>query len=159
MRKTLGVVLATIVAGAVGFGLPAAASASPTHPEHFQLAFTSPNGPGSILASGFFTAGGTDYQGNNVDVAVFHNGGFSIDHRGANVSFVVNQQTCAGKISGSNVPFSLYRGFGAFKGIAGAGTANVQGSFVTGRNPVTNKCNFRILSFIETIRATAQVSL
>ena len=159
MRKTLGALVATMLASAACLVLPAVASASPAHTEHFAAAFTSPNGPGSFLATGFFTAGGTDYQGNNVDVVVFHNGGFSINHRGGNVSFSLDPQTCVGKISGSGLPFTLFRGFGVYKGISGSGTANLEGTFVTGRNPVTNKCNFHILSFIENIHASGQVTL
>lgn len=158
MRKYRVFGLAALLGGALSLALPATAFASTSGTEHFELAFTSPNGSGPIIATGVFTAGGIDYQGNNVDVAVFPDGGFSIDHRGGRVTFSLNPKTCVGKLSGNGLPYTIFRGFGAYTGIHGSGTATLRASFVTGRN-ANGTCSQTPISFIEVVHASGPVSL
>ena len=76
--------MATLVSGA---GL-AAASASPASPaasgtEHFYLMTTQPSASRySVIATGLFTAGGTDVSGSKSDLVKLPGGSFKINHGG-----------------------------------------------------------------------------
>jgi hypothetical protein len=158
MRKLRVIALAAVLGGAMSLALPATAFASTSGTEHFEIVYTSQNGPGPVIATGVFSAGGTEYQGRNIDEAVFPDGGFSIDHRGGQVTFSFNPKTCVGKLTGNGLPYTIFRGFGAYTGIHGSGTATLRGSFVTGRNP-NGTCNHTTVTAITVIHASGPVSL
>jgi len=79
-----------------------------------------------IIASGVFTAGGTDREGSKTDTAKFANGTFKIHHGGALhvIKEKVNPKTCLAQFAGT-VKFTLGGGTGADKGIIGSGTAKI----------------------------------
>lgn len=149
----VGVLLGSVLA----IGVPSIASASNGGTEHFFLVFTSQRGPGSIFASGVFRAGGKEYQGNKVDLAVFPRGAFSIVHSSAHLRYHFDSRTCMGYLSGRQVPFSITDGYGAFRGISGSGHADVNGIFETSRR-ANGTCSHHVTAFAEEIHATAGIS-
>jgi hypothetical protein len=155
MRKKLGALAALAVAGLVA--VPSVASASPTAgTEHFRLTFTSDNGPGPIFARGLFNAGGTDYQGNSTDLAVFSDGAFSIHHPGGTFNFTLNPKTCVAKISGGG-NYTLEHGYGRYAGIKGSGTYTLSGK-VTFSHKANGTCSQDETAQLNTVLATGPAS-
>lgn len=63
------------LAGGILLALPTMAFASTSGTEHFKLVSTNGNSnTSSIIATGVFVAGGVDYGGKNIDLAVFPHG-------------------------------------------------------------------------------------
>jgi len=156
--KRIVVGLASIgLVAAVAIGVPSNAFASNGGTERFLLVYSNAHGPGAMFASGVFTAGGKEYRGNTVDLAVFPKGAFDIYHHGGHVTFHFNQTTCAGTLTGKNLPFSLLNGYGAYKGISGSGLAVLHAKFITTRNQ-NGTCSHHYAAFAEVINAQAQVS-
>jgi hypothetical protein len=139
--RARNIVGAVLLGAVIAVSVPASAFAATSGTEHFKLVFTSQTGSGSIFAGGVFTAGGTDYQGNKVDEAVFPGGTFKIHHGAIHTTFKFNQKTCRGELKGSG-PYTLGNGYGDYAKIKGSGTARVQGFIATGRN-ANGTCNFR----------------
>jgi hypothetical protein len=162
MRYMRVIALTTLVAGGLALALPATvfANTRTSGTEHFELLSTaiSLSAPGSIIGTGVFAAGGIDYPRNKVDLAVFQNGAFSIDHSGVHVTFHFNPSTCVGRITGSG-PYKIVRGYGVYANIRGAGTATVSGLFVTGRQKNGTCDQANILANQQVIHASGPVSL
>ena len=156
--KRIVVVLASIgLIAAVAIGVPSNAFASNGGTERFLLVFSTPHGPGAMFANGVFTAGGKDYRGKTVDLAVFPKGAFDINHHGGHVKFHFNPSTCEGTLTGKNLPFSLSNGYGAYTGISGSGLADLHAKFTTTRNQ-NGTCSSHYAAYAEIINAQAQVS-
>lgn len=156
--KRIAAILGAVgLAAVIAVGLSSNAFASNGGTEHFLIVTSSQYGPGAIFARGAFYAGGKDYPGNNVDLAVFPNGAFSIDHHGAKVKFHFNPKTCQGTLTGKNIPFTLLNGYGAYKKISGSGLADLNAKFTTTRKQ-NGTCSGHFSSFAEIINANAHVS-
>jgi hypothetical protein len=156
--KRIVVALAAVgLAATIVIGIPGNAFASNGGSERFLLVFSSQHGPGAIIANGAFTAGGKEYQGSNVDLAVFPSGAFNINHRGGHVKSHFNPTTCEGTFTGIKLPFTLSNGYGSYKGISGSGLADLHAKFTTGRKQ-NGTCSNRITAYAEIINASGQVS-
>ena len=156
-RMVVGLAAGTLGAVALpAMAAPAVAGAAGAT-EHFELVFASQTAPGSIFARGVFTGGGTDFQGNRTDEAVFADGAFRIVHGGIHPTFTFNQTTCTGKLRGSG-PYRLTAGYGAYAKIKGSGTAHLQGTIATGRN-ANGTCNFHdVTAYSLIVHASGPVS-
>lgn len=156
--KRIVVVLAAVaLAATIAIGLPGKAFAANGGTETFLLVFSSQHGHGAMFAHGVFTAGGRDYQGSSVDLAVFPNGAFNINHHGGHVKFHFNPTTCEGTLTGKSLPFTLSNGYGAYKGISGSGSADLHAKFATTRKQ-NGTCSNHISAWAEIINASAQIS-
>lgn len=166
MRKTIVALAAT--AGAVflvaGAGL-AAASASPSGTsgtEHFYLMTTEPSSAKyEIIASGVFTASGTDIAGSTADTAHVTGGTFKVDHPNSGFKIIkesVNPKTCLAMFE-ARATIKLTGGTGAYKGISGSGSALITELEITAKTK--GKCNPNVnpVANEETITATAHVTL
>jgi hypothetical protein len=148
MRKTIAA-LASAAAAAMlvsGAGL-AAASAHPASPgtsgtERFYLMTTSATAnKAPFIATGLFTAGGTDIMGNSIDKVVLPGGTFKIHHPGGNQGAPkVNPLTCLLSLK-ETVKFTVSSGTGIYKGITGSGKAALVILGVLGRSH--GKCSYR----------------
>ena len=119
-----------------------AAAATPASPnmEHFRL-ISIKGAPGSIIIRGVYDDGGTDYsQQGQKDLAVFHDGAFTINHPGGKFTYSVNPKTCIGKINGTG-KYTISDGAGIYRGITGAGSYVLHGQVVLKRNS-DGSCNF-----------------
>jgi hypothetical protein len=154
MRRVIGFAAIGVMAL---LGMSSVASASPSSgTEHFRLTFTSQNGPGPVFATGVFNAGGTDYQGNNKDLAVFPTGAFTIHHPGGQFSFTLNPNTCVATLTGSG-NYTLGQGYGAYKGLKGSGTYTANGRLALNRK-ANGTCGNATTAFEQTIVASGPVS-
>jgi hypothetical protein len=134
-------------------------TASRSGTEHFKLVTTNPNSNAStIVATGVFAAGGVDYAGHNVDLAVFSDGAFSIDHNAIKVDFKINPKTCVARASQTG-PYTLFRGYGAYAGIHGSGTATVNILATFGRKSNGSCDQGDLTAFQQIIRASGPVTL
>jgi hypothetical protein len=136
--------VSVLVACGALLAIPSFASASTVSgTEHFRIVSTSTaeNAPSSIVARGVFTAGGTDFPGNNKDLAVFADGAFTIHHPEADSTFSdnLNSKTCVDHVTGSGT-YTLGQGYGAYAKIKGSGTYDFRGVFTLPRNP-NGTCN------------------
>ncbi|HVC71248.1 MAG TPA: hypothetical protein VNC61_13410 [Acidimicrobiales bacterium] len=134
------VVGAVLLGAVMSVATPVAAFAGSGGTEHFTLVFDSQTGPGSIFASGAFTAGGTDYQGHTTDDAVFAAGGFKIHHGHVKGTFRFDQKIYTGHQGGSGT-YTINGGFGVYAKIKASGTAHIRGTIETARN-ANGTCNF-----------------
>jgi len=166
MRKKWIVLASTVATAGIVVGSLATASASAMTPaasgtEHFSLMTTQPSASKYvIIASGVFTAGGTDISGNSTDTAKFANGSFKI-HHGTKVKIVkeqVNPSTCLEEFV-ATVKFTLGGGTGAYKGISGSGTATIKDLGIAKRSKGQCNPNANPLQNEETITAKAHVKL
>jgi hypothetical protein len=154
---------ASAAIAAVGVTAASAASASPaaSGTEHFSLMTTLPSSSKyTIIASGVFTAGGVDHEGNSTDTAKFANGSFKI-HHGGGVKVVkeqINSKTCLG-VAIIKVKFTLGGGTGAYKGLSGSGTATINDLAIFQRSKGRCNPNANAVSNEQTITATAHVKL
>jgi hypothetical protein len=162
--KALLAAAASAAIAAIGVtAASAAASASPaaSGTEHFSLMTTLPSSSKyTIIASGVFTAGGVDHQGNSTDTAKFANGSFKI-HHGGGVKVVkeqINSKTCLG-VAIIKVKFTLGGGTGAYKGLSGSGTATINDLAIFQRSKGRCNPNANAVSNEQTITATAHVKL
>lgn len=128
------------------------APASPKRAEYFQVASTSPAGPGAIIVTGAFSDGGVEHPGRAIDQAVFTGGSFRIDHSAGHPASRFNPRTCVGTITQTG-PFHVYDGTGRFAGISASGTYRFDATYTTAR--VTSGCSKTITAYIETINGTA----
>ena len=122
----LGSAAAIVILGGAGLATaatsPAGSAASGT--EHFSLMTTQPSASKYvIIASGVFTAGGTDRAGSKTDTAKFANGTFKVHHGGALhiTKEKVNPKTCLALIN-LHGTYTIFGGTGKYKGISGHGT-------------------------------------
>jgi hypothetical protein len=126
MRKTSAAVIGAVAATMVlaGAGL-AGASARPTASgtEHLQLMTTSATSKtSSLIATGLFTAGGTDTRStSSADTVTFPGGTFVITHSKGTGTQHFNPKTCLFQVSQKGT-YKLGNGTGAYAGISGTGT-------------------------------------
>lgn len=111
---------ATVIGGA---GLAAASThtgASGT--ENFQMMTTSVSGSPSVIASGLFTAPGTDHEHPKTNTAtfVFANGTVNVKHSPGTGTQSFNPNTCLLTINFHGT-YQLTGGTGAYQGITGSG--------------------------------------
>ena len=141
MRRTILAIAAAAMALTVGLtGAALAATSSGT--EHFSLASTSfSSNSESIIATGAFTAGGTDLSGNKVDKVKFPGGTFKIAHKGPSKGSL-NPKTCLETITGTG-KYTLSGGTGAYKGISGSGTYKLSIELVANRAS-NGKCSMNV---------------
>jgi hypothetical protein len=123
---TAAAAAATAVAAVLWLAVPAGAGARPavSGSEHFQAVITSAtSSTQGVIAYGAFTAVGTGHEDHKVDTFVFPTGSFQVTHTGK-PTLKVNPKTCAvtGSESGT---VTISGGTGAYKGITGAGLAQV----------------------------------
>ena len=153
---------ATLIGGA---GL-ATASASPAGPaasgsEQFYLMTTQPSASRYVvIATGLFTAGGTDISGNTTDLVRVTGGTFKIHHGGALhiIKQQLNKKTCVADFE-ATAAFTVGNGTGAYKGISGSGKALISSMFIARR--VKGVCNPNATPVVneQTITAKAKVKL
>jgi len=151
---------------ASGAGLALASTSTVQRPaasgtEHLSLMSTQPSASKYvIIASGVFTAGGTDVSGNAIDVAKVTGGKFKINH-GTNIhviSMKLNPKTCLEQFA-ATAKFTLEGGTGAYKKLSGSGKALLTGIGIAPRSH--GKCNPNANPVVaeQTITATAHVKL
>ena len=147
-------------AAALWLAVPAGASSSAvTGTEKFQIMTTSAtSSTASVIASGVFTAGGTDQQGNKVDTFVFSNGTFKVAHSGPSTAHL-NSKTCLLTIVGHGT-FKLSGGTGAYANISGAGTYKLNILAVAAKN-AAGKCSQKLppTAFQQIVKASGKVKL
>ena len=154
--------MATLVSGA---GL-AAASASPASPaasgtEHFYLMTTQPSASRySVIATGLFTAGGTDVSGSKSDLVKLPGGSFKINHGGRLhvVKMQLNRTTCLANFV-ATAAFTVGNGKGAYKGISGSGKALISSQFIARRSKGACNPNATPVVLEQTITAKGNVKL
>ena len=123
-------------------GLTAASAASPpgarpgiSGTEHLYVMTTSPTSTqDSAIATGVFTAGGTDTPGRAVDTLKFPGGTFKVNHGAAQGKQTLNPQTCLFTATETGT-YTISGGTGAYTGISGQGTAKISILAVAARNP------------------------
>jgi len=139
-----------------------AAATSGSGTEHFYLMTTQPaESTYTVIATGVFTAGGTDIAGNTTDTVKLPGGTFKINHGGQ--PHVVKQhldpRTCLGVFE-ATAKFTLGGGTGKYAGITGSGNATVDDLAIAARN-AKGVCNFNANPVVneQTITAMGQVKL
>jgi hypothetical protein len=159
----VGAVAAAMVASGAGFAVAGASTVRPAAStnETFNLMSTVPTASKYVvIASGKFTAGGTDISGSSTDLVKFSNGTFKIDH-GTAIHIIkenLNPKTCLAVFE-ATAKFTLIDGTGAYKHISGSGKAVVSGLFIAPRSKGQCNPNGNPSVSEETITASAHVSL
>ena len=153
-----GAVMAA-AATALWLAVPAgASSAGVTGTENFQIMTTSAtSSTASVIASGVFTAGGVDHQGNKADTFVFSNGTLTVAHSGPSTAHL-NPKTCLLTIVGHGT-FKITGGTGAYAKTSGAGTYKL--SILAIAAKVAGKCSMKKppTAFQQVVKASGKVSL
>lgn len=166
IRIAVGAGAVSLAAALSSAGLAAASVRAAAPPrsgtEHFYLMTTQPTASRyAVIATGVFTAGGTDIAGNTTDTVKLPGGTFKINHGGQ--PHVVKQQvdptTCFGVFE-ATAKFTLGGGTGKYARITGSGNATINFLFIASRTK-TGACNFNANPVVneETITARAQVKL
>ena len=162
MRRTFAAAIGTLsVAAAItGTGL-AAASASPatSGTERFQVVTTSATtNKLSVIATGAFTAGGTDIEGRTTATERFPGGSFKIRHHKTGGTRGFNPRTCLLTVS-QHGTYTIGHGTGKFAGISGHGKYQIRILAVGARSG--GKCTQKKppVAFQLIIRASGPVSL
>ena len=144
---------------ALWLAVPAGASSTAvTGTEKFQIMTTSAtSSTASVIASGVFTAGGVDKQGNKVDTFVFSNGSFKVAHSGPSTAHL-NPRTCLLTIVGHGT-FKITGGTGAYAKTSGAGTYKL--SILAIAAKVAGKCSMKKppTAFQQVVKATGKVTM
>ena len=118
LTATLGVfALAALSVTTTGGQAGAAAVSAAAHhgPESFSIMSTTDPSTGTIIATGLFTAGGTDQSSASADVITFADGTLTIDHTGTGKSHL-DKLTCLLTTVGSGT-YTFTAGTGAYAGI------------------------------------------
>lgn len=160
----VGAAAATMIGSGAGLALASAGTAqrpASSGTEHFSLMTTQPSASKYVMiASGLFTAGGTDVSGNTVDSVALTGGTFKINHNfpPQHLKQQLNQKTCLEEFSLTS-KFTLEDGTGKYKGISGTGSARISGLAIARRTG--GKCNANATPSVseQTIIATAHVKL
>ena len=157
---------AAVIAVAAAASGTAVAAASPTGPansgtEHFYLMTTQPSAAKyEIIATGVFTAGGTDISGSKSDTAKLAKGSFKVNHSGPFhiIKQQVNPKTCFAVFE-ATASITLSGGTGAYKGISGSGSATITDTAIGPKSK--GKCNLNAnpVANEQTITATAHVKV
>jgi hypothetical protein len=158
---TVGAVVASAATVAMIGGGAALASRAPaaSGTEHFQLMSTSAtSNKASVIATGVFTAGGIDVQGNKVDTFKFAGGSFKVAHSNGKGTQKFNPTTCLMTIQ-LHGTYKISHGTGKYKGISGHGTYQL--SILGIGAKVNGKCSQKAppTSFQQIIRASGPVHL
>ena len=154
MRRTLAAVITTVAAAAMISGTSlAAASARPASPassahsgiEHFQAMSTSATArPGSLIATGVFTAGGIDIvKGSKTDKFQFPGGSFTVIHHAVHTKQALNKKTCLFTLSQRGT-YKLSRGTGRYARISGSGKYVLHILAISARLS-SGRCTFMLL--------------
>jgi hypothetical protein len=158
------VAAAIAVAGTVtGSSLAAASSRTASSgTEHIYLMSTQRTASKfEVVASGVFTAAGTDISGTTTDTVKLPGGTFKANHGGPPhiIKQQVNTKTCFFLFEASG-KVTLNRGTGKYKGISGSGKALITDLGIFARNS-KGACNPNAnpVASEETITATATVKL
>ena len=119
-----------------------AASLSASGTEHFQIMTTSETARTThVIASGVFTAGGTDVSGNKSDTIIFSGGTFKIRHFAGHGKQSFDPATCLLTIN-LHGTYKLKDGTGTYAGISGHGRYHLRVLSVAARNS-NGKCSQR----------------
>lgn len=160
----VGAVAATMIASGAGLALASAGTvqrSASSGTEHFSLMTTQPSASKYVvIASGLFTAGGTDVSGNTVDSVRLTGGTFKINHNFPThvIKEQLNSKTCLEEFAVTS-KFTLEDGTGKYKGISGSGKALISGLAIARRTG--GKCNGNANPTVseQTITASAHVHL
>lgn len=167
MRKTMAVLASGAAATMLVSGASlASASARPADraasgTEHFYLMTTQRSASRyAVIATGVFTAGGTDISGSTTDLVKLPGGSFKI-HHGTQVHVIkeqLNQKTCLAVFEGT-ARFTIGNGTGKYKGISGSGKAVISEQAIARRSK--GACNLNLNPAVneQTITAKAHVKL
>lgn len=167
MRKTLAGLIGIAATAAIITGAAmTAANASPAAPtasgtEHFDLMTTMPSTSRySVIATGVFTAGGTDISGSTTDKLELPGGTFKVHHGGRIhvITEKVNQKTCLADFV-AKADLTVGDGTGRYKGISGTGHAVVSELFIARRSKGACDPNLTPVVLQETIKAQAHVKV
>lgn len=140
-----GVSAATAAPAAARHAAKAASASTVSGTEHFRLINTSfASNRASFIATGAFTAGGVDHQGNgNTDLVVLPGGTFKIVHSKGTGPTKSNPKTCLLTTS-QHGTYKLTDGTGKFKGLSGHGTYHVT-IIAVARRTSAGKCSHKKL--------------
>jgi hypothetical protein len=163
MHKTLAAVIGAVsVTAVLGGASLAGASARPavSGTEHFQLMSTSATSKSSsIIATGVFTAGGTDTRTtSSTDSVTFPKGTFVITHSKGTGTQSFNPRTCLLKVNLKGT-YTLGSGTGAYASISGSGTYQLSILAVGAKSGGTCSRTLPPTAFQQVIRASGPVSL
>ena len=167
MRKTIAVLAsaaaATMLVGGLGLASASARTAGPavSGTEHFYLMTTQPSASKyAVIATGVFTAGGTDISGNTTDLVRLPGGTFKVHHGGALhiVKQQLNQKTCLAVFE-ATASLTVGNGTGKYKGISGSGKAVINEMIIARRTKGACNPNATPLVNEQTITAKATVHL
>jgi hypothetical protein len=164
IRIAVGAGVISLAAALGGAGL-AAASVRPAAPprsgtEHLYLMTTQPTASRvAVIATGVFTAGGTDIAGNTTDTVKLPGGTFKINHGGQShvVKQQINRTTCLAVFE-ATAKFTLGGGTGKYAHITGSGNATMNELAIASRTK-KGACNFNANPVVDeqTITARAQI--
>jgi hypothetical protein len=165
-RKRLAAAAVTVVAaGAIAVpGLTAAAAVPAARPavsgtEAFQLVTTTAASQNeSVIATGVFTAGGVDHQGNKVDTIKLPGGTFKIAHGPGKGSQKFNPNTCLTTINERGA-YKVEGGTGRYAGISGHGTSQVSVEVIAARSKGVCSATLVPVAYQQIITASGPVHL
>jgi hypothetical protein len=163
MHKTLAAVIGAVsVTAVLGGASLAGASARPaaSGTEHFQIMTTSGTSKtSSIIATGVFTAGGTDTRtSSSTGTETFPAGTFVITHSKGTGTQTFNPKTCLLTVNQKGT-YTLGSGTGAYAHISGSGTYQISILAIAAKSG--GKCSMKLppVSWQQVIRASGPVSL
>jgi hypothetical protein len=164
IRIAVGAGAVSLAAALSSAGL-ASASVRPAAPprsgtEHFYLMTTQPTASRyAIIATGVFTAGGTDIAGGTTDTVKLPGGTFKVNHGGQ--PHIIKQQanpaTCL-ELFEARSKITIGGGTGKYARLTGSGSATIKDLAIAGRTK-TGACDFNANPVVneETITAKAKV--
>ena len=144
-------------------GLAAASAATPaaSGTEHFQMMTTSSSQrtPAPVVATGLFTAGGVDHEGNKAATFTFPGGSFKVTHSRGHGKQSFNPKTCLFVIS-QHGTFKVGGGTGKYAGISGHGTYQLS-ILAVGARTAKGACSQKTppVAWEQVIKASGPVTL
>jgi hypothetical protein len=151
---------AAAVVGGTGIAIAASHSAT-TGTESFQMMTTSGTSPnGSVIASGVFTAPGTDHENNNANTATFTfpSGTVSVKHSPGKGQQSVNPKTCLLTVN-LHGTYTITGGTGSYAGITGNGNYKLSILAIGARSGGKCSQSKPPLAWHQVINATGPVTL
>jgi hypothetical protein len=163
MHKTVAAVIGAVSVTAVLGGASLAAASARTAvsgTEHFQLMTTSATSKtSSVIATGVFTAGGTDTRTtNSTDTVTFPTGTFVITHSKGTGTQSFNPKTCLLKANLTGT-YTLGSGTGAYANLSGSGTYQLSILAVAAKSGGTCSKTLPPPTFQQVIDTSGPVSL
>jgi hypothetical protein len=163
MHKTVAAVIGAVSVTAVLGGASVAGASARTAvsgTEHFQLMTTSATSKtSSIIATGVFTAGGTDTRtSSSTATETFPAGTFVITHSKGTGTQSFNPKTCLLTVNLKGT-YKLGSGTGAYANISGSGTYQLSILAVAAKSGGTCSRTLPPTSFQQVIRASGPISL